>query len=264
MRENSNLENQKICPSCHQLNKRENNYCSYCGVSLEGVESKKVEEVQIPATSEINKQEITETLTGSKYGKLGGWLSCFVLLGVILIAIFFGLSNAEPSSEEEKVGMALGAAACLVLAIGCVIPSILCLTGSTLHYYRGAGNPRKFSISDKEIKIMIPDKPSFQIQWSEIVTVQIYQSESWRDSREFGSHRSNPFSYPIFFILNFYTTTGLSYNFGIEAGLDFRKSTARRIISLIEKYANRLHKEYIWGKNIQKIRERKRRQQSKS
>jgi len=44
---------------------------------------------------------------------------------------------------------------------------------------------------------------------------------------------------------------------GIESGFDFTSSTANRITSLIEQYANRLHKEYIWGRNILKVREKR-------
>ncbi|MFX1313513.1 MAG: hypothetical protein ACFFHD_13020 [Promethearchaeota archaeon] len=257
----SNLENQKICPSCHQLNKKESSYCYFCGVNLEGVVSTTAEVKPISATSETNKQEITETLTGSRNGKLAGSLICFMLLGMLFGVGYFGLMNSNPSSGKEELRSAI-VATIFGLFFIFVILIMLWITFLYLNSYRGANKPRTFTISDQSIKIRIPYKPFFQIQWSGIVTVQIYKSESWRDRKRYGKSRINLTS-RIIYIMNFYGRNGLLSTFGFHNGLDFRKSTANRIVSLIEQYAHRLQKEYIWGKNIRRARRKRMRKQGK-
>lgn len=207
------------------------------------MEAKKLDGSEIPAISETNKQEITETVTSSKYGKLIGGIIGFTVLALFFLLFYFVAINYNPSSGEEAVGVAIGAGACMVLFI-IVILVMITYTGFTLHKFKGSGKPRTFLISDEELKFIIPDKPFFQIQWSKIATVQIHKARGFRDFLKFKTRGEHP----DLLILDFYATNSLQFSFGIERGVDFHNLTTDRIISLIEQYANRLHKEYIWGK----------------
>ncbi|MFX1574262.1 MAG: hypothetical protein ACFFB0_16085 [Promethearchaeota archaeon] len=251
----SELEDKKICPSCHQVNKKESNYCLFCGATIERVESKTADVKPISATSETNKQEITETLTGSKYRHLGGSLSCFTLLAVLFGVGYFGLMNSNPSSGEDTLAVTI-VTTILGLFFIFIILMMLCITFLILKNYRGADKPRTFTISDQSIKIKIPDKPIFQIQWSGVVTVQIYKSKYWSDRKRYGKSLVNLVSKTVY-IMNFYGKNGFLSTFGFHNKLDFRQRTAYGIISLIEQYAHRLQKEYIWGKNIKKVRRKR-------
>ena len=172
---------QKICTACGQANKAENAYCRYCGGSLEGAESVNVEPEQTASASETNKVEITETLKGYKYFNL-----CCMLfvLGIVLSMIFFFLSM-------ENVGGAIGAVILSIILLPVVFGGIIYV----LWYSARMDKPRTFSISDQEVKIMLPKKPIFQINWSDFKTIQIRKAA-------FGSFTSNRVGYSLNFFSN--------------------------------------------------------------
>jgi hypothetical protein len=119
------------------------------------------------------------------------------------------------------------------------------------------GPVRTFTISDQQIKITFPKKPNFKISWSEFTTVQIY--------------KYNPGYYAAFpvginlqaYKINFLSNQGLVKETSIELGREFKSRTAKKIRSLIEQYSSRLGKEYIWGKNIQKVRRKREKRKKK-
>ena len=212
---------QKICPACGQANKAENAYCRHCGASLEGDE-------ETTSASETNKVEITEILKGYR----NSYLCCmFIMLGIVLSMIFLLLSTGN-------VGAAFGAVLLSIILLPVVFGGIIYI----LWYTAGMDKPRTFFISDQEVKIMLPKKPVFQIFWSDFKTIQI---RKWSTTNRKG------------YSLNFFSNDGSRRDkskryITIEWRRDFKKDTAKKIKSLLEQYANRLNKEYIWGRKRKK------------
>lgn len=173
---------------------------------------------------EYNPQpiEIKETLNTGKYISL----CCILFLIAILTLIFavFIPLNAPPAM----------AGVVLALYLVLILPVMICGLIYILRHYRNAGKPRTFYISDKEIKIMIPKKPVFQINWSDIEKVYINRRET--TSGIFNNIRK-------FFILNFIKSDGTQDKIDIERRKDFKNSTSKKICRFIGDYAQ--------GKNIE-------------
>ncbi len=232
MRMAENTEKQKICPSCGQANRVDNIYCRHCGTSLEGIESVKIEEVQVSDSSETNKVEITAYYKKTKYclNSCGLFLLIFVLV-IMIVPILL-----HP----------LGVIVFFVFLIF-VLPLTICLVNTIFRITKGMGSARTFSISDQQIKIMLPEKPIFQINWSEFDTVQIHKSDPDRsDLMTMPSVKREVYS------INFLSN---DVSRGITSFMmpnDFNRRTTKKIRSLIEQYANKLNKQYIWGRKRKK------------
>ena len=126
-----------------------------------------------------------------------------------------------------------------------------------LRFTSPMGPVRTFSISEQEIRIIFPKKPPFNIQWSEFNTIQLYKySPDYYDMFPVGMSLQA-------FKINFLLNDALIKETSIELGREFKSRTAKKIRSNIEQYANRLNKEYIWGKNIQKVRRKREKKQKK-
>lgn len=220
------INTQKICPACGQANKVENAYCRNCGASLDGVESVNVEPEQTTGASETNKVEITETLKGYKYS----YLCCMLIMLGIVLGIILLLASME------DVGAQVGAALLSIF----LLPVVFCGIIYVLWYTARMSKPRTFIISDQEIKIRLPKKPIFQINWSDFNTIQIFKSNLSIETNRVG------------YSLNFFSNDGSKREITIELGRDFKRGTAKNIKSLLEQYANRLNKEYIWGRKRKK------------
>jgi len=212
---------QKICSACGQANKAENAYCRNCGANLEGSESVNIETEQVSDVSETNKVEITKTLKASKYGSI----CCIIIILGIVLGLIFLLYSA--GTIQAAIGAVFLAALLLPVVVGFLI--------YFLFYTSKMGQARTFSISDQEIKIALPNKPVFRINWSEFTTVQLFRFAK-------GIIIDRPA-----LSLNFFTNEGSKRETSIEIGREFKNSTVKKITSLIEQYANRLNKEYIWG-----------------
>jgi RNA polymerase subunit RPABC4/transcription elongation factor Spt4 len=231
---NDNIETQKICPSCHQRTKSDNNYCSYCGASLEGIEPEKVEKVRISDTSESNKVEIVKKYKMSKYASIfGAILTPFIIIGFLILGLFI----------HPLVFLAI------LIAFIIFTPFIICLWIGILRMKASCGQTRKFSISDQEIKITIPNKFTFQIKWSQFDTIHIIKTmgEDYGGFTPYGGGLHTDFYNFHFFSKN--QSAGI---FVIETDVDFSTSDTKKIKSLIEQYANRLNKEVIWEKKAWK------------
>jgi hypothetical protein len=261
----SELENKKECPSCHQLNKKEARFCHFCGAELEGGQYRPAEVGPTTVTAETNKQEVTETLRGSVYTKFGISMGCIAVLGILFLVGCIALINYDPPEEppEAAIGAGLGAAALGIMAFICLVPGLIYIIVLFADSFKKVGATRTFTISDQTIKIMVPDIPFFQIPWSDITTVQIYRSDSWSDLRRYSGHRTNPSGKTLVYVMNFYGRMGILATYAFVRGFDFSGSSTSRIVSLIEQYAYRLQKEYIWGRNIQKVRRKRMRKQGK-
>jgi hypothetical protein len=240
---NENSLDQKICPSCNQPNRATSMYCRYCGMSLEEIQAENIEAAQVPATFETNKVEFNVSYKGKKYCLNFCVLILFIFLLSLMILPTFVLLG--------------GVFATLIMLI-ILFPLLLCLLIYTFRYTRGMEKIRTFSISDQAIKIIRPNKPPFQINWSEFDTIHMYKYTIYIPSlwQLLDSHRK---AYKI----NFISNDVLKYETSIELVKDFNRSSFKKIKTLIEKYAHRLNKEYIWGKNIQKASQKRMKKQEK-
>lgn len=233
---NESSEIQKICPSCNQPNKADDMYCRNCGASLEGVAPVKIKGSMMPATSETNKVQFTENLKGWKY-----CFNCCALVMFILILTIIII---------PMITVSWGIAITVIIAIF-LLPIGLCFFIQMLRFTSPMGPSRTISISDQEIRINFPKKPPFKIKWSEFDTVQLYKySPDYYDMFPVGMSIQ---AYKIRFLSN----DVLKAETSIELARDFSSRTAKRVRALMEQYATRLNKEYIWGKNIQKVRRKR-------
>lgn len=170
--------------------------------------------------------EIKETLNTGKYTSL----CCILFLIAILTLIFavFIPLNAPPAMA--------GVALALYLVL--MLPVMICGLIFILRHYRNAGIPRTFYISDKEIKIMIPEKPVFQINWSDIEKVYIKKRETLGFLNNV--HK--------FFILNFFKSDGTQDKIDIERRKDFKNSTSKKICKNIGQFSQEKKIEFSMGK----------------
>jgi len=219
---NNTSENQKICPSCHKRNKGYHNYCRYCGASLEGIEPEKVEKPGILDTPETNKVEIIKSYKAKKYTTL----ICIWIFPLV----FLGLAILTAANPILFLFFLLFGIFILILMI---CPFITALR-MTYTYDR----TREFSISDQVIKINIPKKFTFQINWSEFDTIQVDSTMG----RSFGYNANS-----VYFHFHFFSKNQSVGIFVIETGIDFTSRTFNKISSLIKKYADRLNKNYRLG-----------------
>ncbi|TFG30377.1 MAG: zinc ribbon domain-containing protein [Promethearchaeota archaeon] len=238
---NENSVKQKICPSCNQPNIVTSMYCRYCGMSLEEIQPVNIEAAQVPVTSETNKVEFNASYKGKKYGLNFCVLIFFIfMLGLMIL---------------PTILFPLGIFGTLIMFI-IVFPMLLCLLIYTLRYTRGMEKIRTFSISDQAIKIIFPNKPPFQINWSDFDTIHIYKYYIFIPALwDLLSSRRKAYK------INFLSKDVLKNETSIELEKDFNRSGFKKIKSLIEQYAHRLNKEYIWGKNIQKVRRKREKKQ---
>lgn len=171
--------------------------------------------------------EIKETLNTGKYTSL-----CCILFFIAIFTLFFAVFiplNAPPFMA--------GLAFALYLVF--MLPVMICGLIVILRHYRNAGKLRTFYISDKEIKIMIPKKPVFQINWSDIEKVYINRRETM----------SGIFNHVHkFFILNFIKSDGTQDKIDIERRKDFKNSTSKKICKNIGQFSQEKKIEFSMGK----------------
>lgn len=94
---------------------------------------------------------------------------------------------------------------------------------------------------------MLPEKPIFQINWSEFDTVQIYKSDP---------DRSNLMTMPSVkrevYSINFLSNDVSRGTTSFMMPNDFNRKTTKKIRSLIEQYASKLNVQYLWDKKKRK------------
>ncbi|MHA1256236.1 MAG: hypothetical protein ACTSPS_11615 [Promethearchaeota archaeon] len=173
--------------------------------------------------------EIKETLNTGKYTSLCCILF-FITIFTLIFAVFLPL-NAPPFVAG------LGFALYLVF----MLPVMICGLIFVLRHYRNAGIPRTFYISDKEIKIMIPKKPVFQINWSDIEKVYIKKQIIYTNKLFFNNVHK-------FFILNFFKSDGTQDKIDIERRKDFKNSTSKKICKNIGQFSQEKKIEFSMGK----------------
>ncbi len=173
---------------------------------------------------------ITQKLTSKKY------VSSICCLSFIILVFYIGL-GVFPNVIEPGIVAALASTLFILILGGVSIFFLFYL----LWRYRGTGKVRTFSISDELIKIMVPKKHNFQINWSNFDTIQMYKHIS----------RSQLANYKIYKI-NFLLNNNIIQDVDIELSVDFSKGKCKQIRSLLNQYAVRMNKEYFWGKRRKK------------
>lgn len=102
---------------------------------------------------------------------------------------------------------------------------------------RGTPEQRIFFISDKIIKFLVPPRPLFQVEWSNIDKIEVKSQLYMKDSHKYSRTSIN--SRELNFIGKNYHQT-----FEILDGRDFNYKI-REIFNLIQKYAIKMNKEFI-------------------
>ncbi len=209
---NENLNAQKNCPACGKENKLESKFCKFCGVNM--------------VTFDSQTFEISQTM--------GFRRNCFSICCIIFIGLIFYISLVVFPSLLNPFEAAVAAGLLIILLGGVSFLSLLYF----LWVYRGASIRRIFSISPKGIKIVVPRKPIFEINWSEFDLIHLHKF----------SIPHNRKLYRFYFISN----DEIYKDFLIEGSIHFSGANCRAIVSQMKQYAAKMNKQYIRGKRRKK------------
>ncbi|MFX1314362.1 MAG: hypothetical protein ACFE9T_00730 [Promethearchaeota archaeon] len=207
----------KVCPNCGEIIELDYIHCKSCGFKLE--------------VYEPNKIEIATTLKKSRNYAL----CCCFTTGIIvtIFALILGVTLGEITSAAI-----LGVAIIWIIILVSTIPILL--------VYKRPSKIRTFSISDKSIRIRIPNKTPFNIDWDQIEAVHVKKKVTGRS--RLGPSKFTPMH--VYYDLAFITTNGSKEGYRIEFTRDFPKKTCKKIKSLLEQYANNLNKGYEFKKSF--------------
>ena len=106
-----------------------------------------------------------------------------------------------------------------------------------IYVIRGFTKIRSFIINDDEIKISIPNRPEFQILWSEIKKIQI---------KKHGMVKSQTFEL-------IFTNKEASLSFRYRPGMDFKVRTKRKIFTALESWCEIKGKDFLGYKQRESI-----------
>ncbi|MFX1297275.1 MAG: hypothetical protein ACFFD2_20780 [Promethearchaeota archaeon] len=179
---------------------------------------------------EANKIEITTTLKKSRNTALGCCITTGILITIFVLILGMTLG-------EIKSPAILGVA---VIWIIIAISTIL-----TLLIYKHPSKTRTFSVSDKSIRIMIPNKPIFQINWDQIEAIEIKKIVTGRHIHIIDEALTPMHVYND---MIFTTTDGSQTNYRIDITRDFPKKFCKKIRELLKEYANKMNKGYKYKK----------------
>ena len=207
----------EVCPSCGELIEPNYVHCSFCGFELKAYEP--------------NKIEITTTLTKSRNYALCG---CFTT-GIIftIFSLVLGMTLGEITS-----------AALIALAVLWII--IFLSTIPIVLVYKRPSKKRTFTISDKRIMIIIPNKTPFHINWDQIEAIEVKKKVTGRST--IGLSKFTPMH--VYNDITFTTTDGSKQEYRIDVTRDLPKKTCKKIRALLEQYANKMNKGYEYKKSF--------------
>jgi hypothetical protein len=226
------FEMNKICPNCGKAIRSELKFCNYCGIDLGKYEvncPKCGKSIKMNlkfcthcGTSLIeqkpDKIEITEDF---KNLRLVPICMCLIpMLILIIIAAFIGATQQ-------------------VIAF---FVAFLCFVGFyvflELVWIRYMAKQRRFIISNDLIMFDVPKKPLFQIKWDDFVKLEITETKTpW-----YTTSLVSP--YKVFNNLAFYTEDNKYYLYTLVIKWDFKKKACLKILSLLEDYCAKFHKEF--------------------
>jgi len=190
---------------------------------------------------EPNKIEIATTLQKSRNYAL----CCCFTTGIIVtaFALLLGMTVGNLTSTAY-----LGVAVIWIIIVLATIPILL--------LYKRPSKIRTFSISDKSIRIMVPNKEKFQIEWDQIEAVEVNRIRTGRRkgySRGLLAVVTLPDTLTpmhVYNDINFTTTDGSQRTYRIDMTRDFPKKTCKEIRALLEQYANKMNKGYEYTKKF--------------
>lgn len=175
---------------------------------------------------EPNKIEIATTLKKSRNLAL----CCCFTTGIIVTALALLLGMTVGNLTSQAI---LGVAVIWIIILLSTIPFLL--------LYKRPSKLRTFSISDKSIRIMVPNKTMFQINWDQIEAIEVKKRVTGR-SRFTLPEKLTPMH--VYNDITFTTTDGSQREYSIDITRDFPKKICKKIRALLEQYANKLNKGY--------------------
>jgi len=182
--------------------------------------------------NEPNKIELATTLKKSRNIALG----CCITTGILIttFALLLGATVGEITSTAI-----LGVAVIWIFIIIATIPTLL--------LYKRPSKIRTFTISDKSIRIVVPKREMFQINWDQIEAVEVKRTVTGRSTYML-DQALTPMH--VYFDLIFTTTDGSQSNYRIDMTREFPKKTCKQIRALLEQYANKMNKGYEYTKKF--------------
>ena len=163
------------------------------------------------------KFEIKESLKITYYNII---IIISIMIGIVSWFTFFLLSTGDPDTWWFL----------LIVWSGIIIVIIFWLS-----LIRGFTKTRTIIITHKEIEITVPNKPRFQILWSEFDLIEIKKFKI--PGPKFGMFL---IVYNIFF-----KSKDTSRKFEYESGKDFRVRSARKILNALETWRELKTKKFL-------------------
>lgn len=189
-------------------------------------------EVGSNEVDEPNKIEIATTLTKTR----NYTLCCCFTTGIIVtaFALLLGMTVGNLTSKAY-----LGVAVIWIVILLSTIPVFL--------LYKRSSKIRTFSISDKSIRIMIPNKTMFQINWDQIEAVEVKRKKTGSSTLTVVDTLT---PMHVYYDITFTTTDGSQRDYRIEFTRDFPNKICKQIRALLEQYANKMNKRYEYKKRF--------------
>ncbi len=201
--------NNKKCPQCGKKNIAEDKICTKCGFELK----------------EYNPGDfvIIEHLKGSLYGSI----ACLTIFIAFMILV------------TVAIGSQYGTQAIIPLII--IWPIVIGFMFWASIYLRGLSKIRKFVITAEYIEIIVPHKPYFRVNWSELDSIEVRK----RSHQTWAALPGRIIIGPrfVYFKLIF-EGTNFTQSYEFESGKDFKRSSRKEILIALDEYAQKMNKDY--------------------
>ena len=201
------------CPKCGKVNPGKNSFCTKCGIKFEG--------------NNVIEFQIVENLKTSLYGSLI-CISLFVAF-MVLVTIALVWSYGPPG----------------YLAMIIIWPITIGFIVWASCYLKGLSKFRIFTITKDDIRIVVPHRPAFHINWSEFDSIVITKRESMAVVPTGQGIILGP-KFVYFSLIFKGKTSELSYEF--ESGKDFKVSSRKKILIALEESSKKRGKDFTGWK----------------
>jgi len=150
---------------------------------------------------------------------------CSVCFVAFMLFISIGLFLKPPSGFDPAM---------LPLLLIIIWPIVIAFVIWVIFLLRGTTKTRIFLISNQEIKIFVPTKRPFQIQWSEFDNIEVKKRRT---------HSVVLDTITVYYTLIFEGQG--EREFTIESGKDFKTKTVKKILKNLEDFSYKMNKRYF-------------------
>lgn len=153
-----------------------------------------------------------------------GWC-CSVCFVSFMLFISIGFFLRPPPGFDPTM---------LPLLLLIIWPIVIIFVIWVAYLLRGTTKTRTFLISDQGIRIFVPTKSPFQIQWSDFDNIRVKKRTTTAVILD---------TTTVYYTLIFERQG--DRRFEIESGKDFKKRTIKRILANLEEFCNKMNKQYF-------------------